>query len=78
MTKPPIRPRYDHLAAALDRLGPLERQVYVLAAVEGLANDEIASRLALPVGEVEQHLANALVALDRALEALQRPWGRFW
>lgn len=71
-------PRAERLAAAIARLDPLEREVYVLGAVEGLSNDEIAVRLGLPVSEVEQLLAAALCDLDRELRASDRPWWRFW
>ncbi len=71
-------PRAEQLAAAIARLDPLEREVYVLGAVEGLSNDEIASRLGLTVSEVEQFLAAALCRLDRELRASARPWWRFW
>lgn len=78
MTKSSTPPRADRLAAAIARLGPLERAVYVLGAVEGLSNDEIASRLHLTAAEVEQLLASALCGLDRALGASDRPWWRLW
>jgi DNA-directed RNA polymerase specialized sigma24 family protein len=71
------RPDAERLAAALASLGPLERQVYWLGAVEGLANDEIASRLGLTVAEVERLLADALCALDREFAAPKRRWWRF-
>ena len=72
------RRRARRLAAALAHLEPLEREVYTLAAVEGLANDEIASRLGLSGAEVERLLADALCDLDRALGAPARPWWRAW
>ncbi len=78
MSRPSCGPEPATLAAALARLVPLERDVYVLAAVEGLGNEEIASRLGLPAAEVERSLADAICSLDRALADLDRPWWRFW
>jgi DNA-directed RNA polymerase specialized sigma24 family protein len=78
MPKRTAQSRAERLAAAISRLGPLERDVYVLGAVEGLSNDEIASRLGLTVTETEQLLAVALCGLDRELSDSDRPWWRFW
>ncbi len=71
-------PRAERLAAAIARLDPPERDVYVLGAVEGLSNDEIASRLGLPLTEVERLLADALCGLDRELSDSDRPRWRLW
>lgn len=78
MPNPDPWQRADRLAAALARLEPLERDVYVLGAMEDLLNDEIASRLGLSVSEVERLLAAALCRLDRELSAAPRPWWHFW
>lgn len=72
------RQRADRLADALARLDPLERDVYLLGAVEGLSNAEIASRLGLPDAKVERLLADALCGIDRALDGSDRPWWRIW
>lgn len=69
--------RAERLAAALLRIDPREREVYRLGAVEGLSNQEIASRLGLTLAEVERRLAGALLALDRELSATDRRWWRF-
>jgi len=72
------QPRPDRLEAAIAGLEPRQRDVYVLGAVEGLSNGQIASRLGLTVAEVEQLLAASLYGIDRALRRFDRPWWRFW
>ena len=49
--------------AALDRLSPKLRDVLVLAVHQGLAYDEIAAILRIPVGTVKSRVFNALAAL---------------
>ena len=68
----------ERLAEALARLDPRERDVYLLGAVEGLSNVEIAVRLGATAAEVEKLLASALCNLDRALKAPRHSWWRFW
>lgn len=62
---------------ALARLSPVERQVLMLNAREGLGLADIAIRLGLPVEAVQGHLADALCRLDRLLRRRRRwywPW----
>jgi DNA-directed RNA polymerase specialized sigma24 family protein len=62
---------------ALAKLRPVERQVLMLNAREGLGLADIAIRLGLPVEAVQGHLADALCRLDRLLRRRQRwywPW----
>ena len=54
------------LAAALERLSPLHREVLVLTFVHGLSYAEIAGVLGVPIGTVKSRLSNAKQAL-RAL-----------
>ncbi len=78
MTKdrPELTP--ERLAEAAKSLRPIERQVLILSAREGLSNDEIALRLGIEPYAAERLLADALLRLDRALERQERPWWRFW
>lgn len=60
----------DRLSAALGRLSPRQRTVFVLRHYEGLALEEIASQLALNVGTVKAHLARAIGGLREELKDL--------
>ena len=68
----------DRLERAASNLRPIEREVLVLSAREGLSNGEIAARLGITPEAAERLLARALCRLDRALERQRRPWWRFW
>ena len=68
----------ERLERAAAKLRPIEREVLVLSAREGLSNDEIAARLGITLPEAERLLARALCRLDQALERQKRPWWRFW
>ena len=68
----------DRLERAASKLRPVERQVLVLSAREGLSNGEIAARLGITAEAAERLLARALCRLDRALERHERPWWRPW
>jgi len=68
----------ERLERAAAKLRPMEREVLVLSAREGLSNAEIAARLGMTPEAVERLLATALCRLDRALERQKRPWWRFW
>jgi DNA-directed RNA polymerase specialized sigma24 family protein len=59
-------------------LRPLERQVLVLSARDGLRNAEIAARLGISGRRAERILVRALRRFDRALHKSPRPWWRFW
>jgi DNA-directed RNA polymerase specialized sigma24 family protein len=71
-------PDIDRIERAISGLSPIEREVFLLSAREGLWTDQIAARLKLPGEDVERHLADALCNLDRFLERQKRPWWRFW
>jgi RNA polymerase sigma-70 factor (ECF subfamily) len=58
--------RVDHdllLARGLASLSPSQRQVVVLAFMEGFSYDEIAERLAIPFGTVKSRLVSAIAKL---------------
>jgi DNA-directed RNA polymerase specialized sigma24 family protein len=62
---------------ALAKLKPIERQVLMLNAREGLGLADIALRLGMPVDAVQGHLADAVYRLDRLLQPRRRwywPW----
>ena len=65
------------LDRALAKLRPVERQVLMLNAGEGLDLADIGLRLGLPVEAVQGHLSDALCRLDRLLQRRRRwtwPW----
>lgn len=66
------------LERAASSLRPIERDVLVLSAREGLSKDEIAIRLGITPEAVQHLLARAICTLDRALERVERPWWKFW
>jgi len=68
----------ERLEKAATKLRPIEREVLVLSAREGLSNGEIAARLGITAEAAERLLARALSRLDRALERQEQPWWRFW
>lgn len=57
-----LRRKLD-VQAALEKLSPKLREVLVLAVHQGLAYDEIAEVLRIPVGTVKSRVFNALAAL---------------
>ena len=62
---------------ALSKLKPIERDVLMLSAREGLGLGDIALRLGISVEAVQGHLADALCRLDRLLQPRTRwywPW----
>lgn len=77
MTDPPPLVDLPDLERAIAALRPLEREVLLLSAREGLANGEVAARLGISPRSAERLLARALARLDRALEPKCRPWWRF-
>ncbi len=53
---------------ALSQLTPERQQIVRLAFLEGLSHQEIAARLAMPLGTVKSHLRRALLELRAALQ----------
>ena len=55
--------RLDQVRAALSRLKPRTRDVFLMHRVEGMTYREIAGRLGLSVSAVEKHIAKAALLL---------------
>ena len=71
-------PALERIERAAARLRPIEREVLVLAAREGLSTAEIAARLWITPDGAGRLLARALANLDRALERQGQRWWRRW
>jgi RNA polymerase sigma factor (sigma-70 family) len=56
------------LAAALERLSPKKREVFVLVTLEGMSGEAAAAVLGVPVNTVWTRLHHARIELRRALE----------
>jgi len=56
--------RIEAIVAAMD---PLTREVFLLHRVDGWSYARIAQELGIAIGEVEQHLAGAILAIDQGL-----------
>jgi len=74
MTPSPRSDAHRRMDRALANLRPIERQILMLNAREGLGLADIAVRLELPVEAVQGHLADALCRLDRHLKPRPRWW----
>jgi RNA polymerase sigma-70 factor (ECF subfamily) len=57
------RDELRRLQTALDRLPPRAREAIVLGRIEGLAGNEIATRMGITEGVVSRHLASGITAL---------------
>jgi RNA polymerase sigma-70 factor (ECF subfamily) len=62
------RQTVEWLEVALTELPRAQREVILLAAVQGLAQDEVARALGMPVNTVKTHLRRARLALARKLQ----------
>ena len=60
-----------HLEVAIGRLSPAHREVLLLVAVDGLAQDEVATVLGIAHAAVRQRLSRARLKLTEELEALE-------
>ena len=78
MTNPRRCVGLDRLERAATSLRPIEREVLVLSAREGLSNAAIAERLGITAEAAERHLADAVYALAAKLERRERPWWKRW
>ncbi len=78
MTGQPDAETLDRMRRALARLRPIQHEIFLMSAADGLSYREIGERLGISVAMVERHLADALFNLDRLVERGARPWWRFW
>lgn len=63
------RDQMRRVAAALDRLKPQTRDIFLMHRFEGLSYDEIAAKRGLTVKGVEKQIAKAMIAVRRARSA---------
>ena len=74
-----IDPAYlRQLETAFRSLKPKHQRLILMRRVDGLSYVEIAERLDTSVAQVERRMAQAILALDRAMVDEERPWWRFW
>ena len=75
-TQPPIDPA--RLARALRSLPWLEREAFLLKVRDKLSYAEVGVCLGLSPAASEARVVAALIKLHARLEAMERPWWRFW
>ena len=63
--------RQERVQAALAELPPEQKDVVILAYLEGLSHSEIADRLGLPLGTVKSRMRIAYQKIRQALESLE-------
>lgn len=74
-----IDPAYlRQLQKAFRSIKPKHQRLIHMRRLHGLSYAEIAERLGTSVEQVERRMAQAILALDRAMDEVQRPWWRFW
>ena len=55
------------LEAAMSRLNPVTREIFLAKRLDGMSYSEIARRTGLSVRQVERHIAKALMTIDGEL-----------
>lgn len=78
MTAEPDEETLDRMRRAVAKLKPIEREVFLRCAADGLTYAQVGKRLGISAEKVQRHLADALYNLDRLMERAERPWWRFW
>lgn len=74
-----IDPAYlRRLETAFRSIKPKHQRLILMRRVDGLSYAVIAERLGTSVAQVERRMAQAILALDRAMDETVRPWWRFW
>jgi len=63
--------RQERVQAALAELPPEQKEVVILAYLEGLSHSEIAERLGLPLGTVKSRMRIAYQKIRQTLESLE-------
>lgn len=63
------------LERAMATMDAVSREVFLAHRLEGLSYTQIAQRIGLSAAEVERHIAEAIVHLDRELTAFAREEG---
>jgi RNA polymerase sigma-70 factor (ECF subfamily) len=70
MTAPDLLIR--RLGRAMATMDVVSRQVFLAHRLDGLSYADIAQRTGLPVADVERHIADAILHLDRELTVMER------
>lgn len=78
MTAEPDEESLDRMRRALAKMKPIQREIFLRCAADGLTYSQVAKRLGISAEKVQHHLADALYNLDRLMEREERPWWRFW
>jgi RNA polymerase sigma factor (sigma-70 family) len=64
---------------ALRRMPRTRREIYLASRLDAMPYTEIAERTGLSVGQVERHIARALLTLSDAMDGrVPVPWWRRW
>ena len=72
----PTSDEIERIAQALLALPARTRRIFLQHRLDGLSYAEIADRWGIAVNEVERHVAEAMLQIDRALDGHRRPWWR--
>jgi RNA polymerase sigma-70 factor (ECF subfamily) len=68
----------ERIEQALLAMPARTRTIFLLHRLDGLTYAAIAERCGIGVNEVERHIAEAMLQLDRALDDRRPPWWRRW
>lgn len=78
VSRPRERELVARMEASLRRMPRLTRDIFLAHRLPDMPYREIAHRTGLTVGEVERHIARAIILMDRGLDDERRPWWKFW
>ena len=74
-----IDPAYlRRLERAFRSIKPKHQRLILMRRVDGLSYAEIAERLGTSIEQVERRMAQAILALDKAMDEGEWPGWRFW